>query len=242
MIKKYEGIECIENKRNKQASKSKKTVIKFENSVFETKGCNHQFHLDCAKQILSSQPSDQYFECPECRTIQGVKMGNQPDTGVMTVTKESFDLPGYKKSWSLTRDESGGNTMYTSSFAQPNGTWVVEYKFKDGTQNSTHPNPGSPFYAHSFPRKAYFPNTPEGIKVVGMLRLAFDRKLIFTVGKSATTGRDNVIVWNGIHHKTKIADSTYGYPDPTYLQRVEHELNAFGITEKDLHVAGNNKI
>ena len=242
MIKRYEGIEGIENKRSKPAPKSKKTVINREHSAFEVKGCKHLFHLDCAKQKLCNQPSDQYFECPECRTIQGVKMGNQPDTGVMTVTKASFDLPGFKKNWSLRRDESDGNSMYTSSFAQPQGTLVVEYRFKDGTQNSTHPNPGSPYHAHSFPRKAYFPATPEGNKVVGMLRLAFDRKLIFTVGKSASSGRDNVIVWNGIHHKTKIADSAYGYPDPTYLQRVEHELNAFGISEKDLQPTGNNKI
>ena len=69
-----------------------------------------------------------------------------------------------------------------------------------------------------------------------MLRLAFDRKLIFTVGTSATSGRDNVIIWNGIHHKTKITDSVYGYPDPHYLERVEHELNAFGITEADIQV------
>ena len=117
---------------------------------------------------------------------------------------------------------------------------MVEYRFKDGIQNVTHPNPGLPYHANSFPRKAYFPATPEGNKVVRMFRLAFDRKLIFTVGQSATTDRDNVIVWNGVHHKTKIADSVYGYPDPLYLQRVEHELNALGITEKDIQLAGRN--
>ena len=243
LMEKYEGIEDIGNKRSKPAPKSKKTVIGCGESVFETKGCKHHFHLDCAKQIISNQPSDQYFQCPTCKTIQGIKMGNQPDTGEMRVTKENFDLPGYKKSWNLVRkDDSNGLSVYTSSFDKPLGTIVVEYNFKDGIQGYSHPNPGSPFQAHSFPRKAYFPATPEGNKIVGMLRLAFDRRLIFTVGKSATSGKENVIVWNGIHHKTKIADSAYGYPDPQYLQRVEDELKELGITEADVHAAGKKNI
>ena len=89
---------------------------------------------------------------------------------------------------------------------------MVEHRLKDVIQNVTHPNPSLPYHANSFSRKAYFPATPEGNKVVRMFRLAFDRKLISTVGQSATTGRDNVIVWNGVHRKTKIADSVYGYP------------------------------
>lgn len=242
LMERYERINGIDNKRSKPDTESKQIVGNFENSVFLTKACKHHFHLECAKQIILHQTSDQYFECPECKTIQGVKTGNQPDTGEMMVTKENFDLPGYEKSWSLRRGEDCGDTIYTSGFDRPQGTIVVEYRFKDGIQNVTHPNPGSPYHANSFPRKAYFPATPEGNKVVRMLRIAFDRKLIFTVGQSATTGRDNVIVWNGVHHKTKVADSVYGYPDPLYLQRVEHELNALGITEKDIQLAGSNTI
>lgn len=234
LMEKYECIEIIGNKRVKPSPKSKKTVIGLEESVFKIKECIHHFHLECAKRIMSNQPSDKYFECPVCKNIQGIKTGNQPDHGEMSITKENFDLPGYKKGWTLRKDVSNGGSHYTSSFEPCQGTIVVQYKFKDGIQNDFHPNPGSPYHADSFPRKAYFPATPEGIKIVGMLRLAFDRKLVFTVGKSATTGRDNVIVWNGIHHKTKIADAAYGYPDPQYLKRVEDELRCFGITEKDL--------
>ena len=65
-----------------------------------------------------------------------------------------------------------------------------------------------------------------------MLSTAFDRKLVFTVGKSAIKGRDNVIVWDGIHHKTKIADSVNGYSDPQYFKMVEQEVNALGIPGK----------
>ena len=241
MIEKYDGVISKNyNKRLKASPKSKKkAVIDCENCAFETKGCKHNFHLVCAKEILYNQPSDTYFECPVCKTIQGFKMGNQPETGEIRITKESFDLPGYKKDWSLKKDDKGRYVAgYSSLLSRGNGTIVVEYKFQNGTQGSNHPNPGAPYYAHMFPRKAYFPATPEGIKVVGMLRVAFDRRLVFTIGKSATSGRDNVLVWNGIHHKTKIADAAYGYPDPNYLQRIEDELKAFGITESDLHRTG----
>jgi deltex-like protein len=64
-----------------------------------------------------------------------------------------------------------------------------------------------------------------------LLQEAFERKLTFTVGRSVTTGLDNQIVWNGIHHKTTISGgaANFGYPDPTYLTRVKEELAFKGI-------------
>ncbi len=59
--------------------------------------------------------------------------------------------------------------------------------------------------------------------MLALLKKAFDRKLIFTIGRSVTTGRDNQIVWNGIHHKTNTSGGSayFGYPDPTYFDRVK---------------------
>ena len=231
----YGAIKGITHKRSKMIPNTLTFVGKvsrIENSVFETCECNHQFHFECAKQMISNQPSDQYFECPICKTIHGIRIGNQPDNGEMIVKKENFDLPGYGKSCYLNL----AHAVHTSSCAQPQGTFVVEYRFNDGIQNDSHPNPGLPYHAHLFPRKTYFPATREGSKIIGMLKLAFDRRLIFTVGTSATTGKDNVIVWNGIHHKTQVTDSMYGYPDPNYLERVEDELNGFGIKEEDIQM------
>ena len=67
---------------------------------------------------------------------------------------------------------------------------------------------------------------PEGREVLALLIKAFKRKLIFTVGYSVVRGRDNCIVWNGIHHKTNTSGGTsnYGYPDRTYFTRVKSEL------------------
>ncbi len=44
-------------------------------------------------------------------------------------------------------------------------------------------------------------------------------------------GRDNCIVWNGIHHKTNTdgGATSYGFPDPTYFNRVRNELADKGV-------------
>ena len=77
-------------------------------------------------------------------------------------------------------------------------------------------------------RTAYLPNNPEGQRVLGLLRTAWDRRLCFTIGTSMTTGAQNVLVWN-IHHKTGLQGGAHAYPDPSYLYRVTQELQEFGI-------------
>lgn len=65
-----------------------------------------------------------------------------------------------------------------------------------------HPNPGVRYPGTD--RVAYLPDSPEGNRVLGLLRRAFEQRLIFTIGTSMTTGMQNVITWNDIHHKTSI--------------------------------------
>ncbi|XP_056129825.1 probable E3 ubiquitin-protein ligase DTX3 isoform X2 [Lampris incognitus] len=93
-----------------------------------------------------------------------------------------------------------------------------------------HPNPGVRYPGTD--RVAYLPDSPEGNRVLGLLRRAFEQRLIFTIGTSMTTGMHNVITWNDIHHKTSIwgGPRCFGYPDPTYLVRVTEELREKGIT------------
>jgi len=68
------------------------------------------------------------------------------------------------------------------------------------------------------------------------LKIAWERRLIFTISRSVTTGRDNAITWNEIHHKTESHSnhSGHGYPDPNYLTNVTEELKQQGVTEDDL--------
>jgi deltex-like protein len=62
--------------------------------------------------------------------------------------------------------------------------------------------------------------------VLHLLVVAFERRLTFTVGFSVVRGRDNCIVWNGVHHKTNTSGGAthYGYPDATYFNRLKQEL------------------
>ena len=72
-----------------------------------------------------------------------------------------------------------------------------------------HPNPGQPYSGTR--RQAFLPDCEEGRKVYRLLRVAFDNRLIFTVGRSRTTGAENVVTWNDIHHKTSIEGGATGF-------------------------------
>lgn len=76
-------------------------------------------------------------------------------------------------------------------------TIVINYEMHGGKINGKH--------VSGTWRTGYLPDNAEGREVRDLLKIAFDRKLIFTIGRSVTTGLDNQIVWNGIHHKTNLS-------------------------------------
>lgn len=55
----------------------------------------------------------------------------------------------------------------------------------------------SPLYT-----SAFLPHNSEGTEVCILLQRAFDAGLLFTIGKSSTTGQENMIIRNGIELKT----------------------------------------
>ncbi len=73
-------------------------------------------------------------------------------------------------------------------------------------------------------------------QVLKLLIMAWDRRLIFTIGTSSTTGESDTVVWNEIHHKTEFGSNLtgHGYPDPNYLDNVLTELSAQGVGEDNL--------
>ena len=85
-------------------------------------------------------------------------------------------------------------------------------------------------------RQAYLPDTKEGIEVLSLLAECFRRRFTFIVGTSVTTGATNTVVWAGIHHKTSPSGGTssFGYPDPTYFERVKSEMAQRGVTLKEI--------
>ncbi|KAJ7407736.1 deltex E3 ubiquitin ligase 3L [Willisornis vidua] len=160
-------------------------------------------HAFCERCISQAMAFKQ--ACPVCNIVYGPMKGDQPE-GTMKTRNLTLRLPGYDC-----------------------GTIEISYDMKDGIQTSSHPNPGQ-YYGPTC-RTAYLPDNAEGREVLELLKRAFNQKLIFTVGQSRTTGAQNVITWNDIHHKTNITGgpTNFGYPDPDYLQRVRLELKAKGI-------------
>ncbi|XP_009643416.1 probable E3 ubiquitin-protein ligase DTX2 isoform X4 [Egretta garzetta] len=179
-------------------------------TVGRLKNCQHSFHMLCMLAMYSNGNKDGSLQCPSCKTIYGEKTGTQPK-GKMEVSTFPQSLPGHKDC----------------------GTIQIVYHISRGIQGPEHPNPGMPYTARGFPRYCYLPDNEKGRKVLELLRVAWKRRLIFTVGTSSTTGESNTVVWNEIHHKTEMDTnlSGHGYPDPNYLDNVLAELAAQGVTE-----------
>ena len=192
-------------------------------AVTTCKHCKQPFCRHCLDEALQHRPY-----CPTCTVPLRKVTGDQPVGGTMTThTYPNKKLPGYEQY----------------------GTIVINYEIPSGKQGKEHPNPGHHFHGTSC--TAYVPDSPEGRKVVQLLKRAFKSQLIFTVGISHTTGATDVVVWNDIHHKTSMTGGPIklvviltkfqlllsythcsdGYPDPTYLNRVLQQLAAKGIRE-----------
>ena len=92
------------------------------------------------------------------------------------------------------------------------------------------PKPGKGFGGTS--REVYIPDTPEGREAVQLLKLGFQRGFLFIVGKSVTTGQDDVVIWAGIHQKTSRSGgaTNHGWPDDSAFDRLKSECAARGIT------------
>ncbi|MCQ2821035.1 MAG: hypothetical protein MJ252_27570 [archaeon] len=104
------------------------------------------------------------------------------------------------------------------------GTIVIDYNF-----------PGGRGYSGTS-RRCFLPNTDEGIEILALLKVSFERRQTFKVGTSITTGAHNATVWNGIHHKTSTSGgaTNFGYPDQEYFFRVREELAEKGVTPSSI--------
>lgn len=152
-----------------------------------------------------------YLDCSICMFNYGTKTGDMPP-GTMSWRLQPFQCDGYKEQ-----------------------TWEIQYRFNGGFNPATKQSYGGDS------RNAYLPDTAEGREVLMLLVESFTRRLTFTVGFSVVRGRDNCIVWNGIHHKTNShgGATRYGYPDPTYFNRLKLELALKGVrSDEDANVMG----
>ncbi|XP_043095418.1 probable E3 ubiquitin-protein ligase DTX2 isoform X2 [Puntigrus tetrazona] len=180
------------------------------NTVGKLTKCGHTFHMLCMLAMYNNGTKDGSLQCPSCKTIYGEKTGTQPK-GKMEIYSIPQSLPGHPDC----------------------GTIQIIYNIPPGIQGPEHPNPGQPYTCRGFPRFCFLPDNDKGRKVLELLKVAWTRRLIFTVGTSSTTGEPDTVIWNEIHHKTEMMSnvSGHGYPDPNYLDNVLSELVSQGVTE-----------
>lgn len=166
----------------------------------------HYFHAKCILEALNNK-----IECPNCKQAYGPITGDQPD-GRLYVTCQRAQCAGF--------DEKDAVKML--------------FEFPGGIQGANHPHPGKNYFGDL--REAFFPNNKEGREWAMLVRLAFERKLMFGIGRSQTLKLDDRIIFGSIHLKTATTGGTekHGYPDPNYFKNLEKELAVKNITRKQL--------
>uniref|UniRef100_A0A182JMN5 E3 ubiquitin-protein ligase n=1 Tax=Anopheles atroparvus TaxID=41427 RepID=A0A182JMN5_ANOAO len=171
--------------------------------------CQHVVHMYCFMRIVQQTPSERYnelgyyVECPTCHVIYGRKIGCQPH-GTMEYAVKQYHLPGHEDS----------NTI------------EIMYNFQSSVQNQHQPRPGKEYFAVGFPRRCFLPNNNQGRLILTYLLEAFNRRILFTIGRSATTGIEDV-VQPCVEHKTKVEQ----FPDHPFFQRVIQQLVNLGVAD-----------
>ncbi|GLD46365.1 probable E3 ubiquitin-protein ligase DTX2 isoform X2 [Lates japonicus] len=215
-------IICMDQLSNPSGYETPSTEEGGQSILSDTVGkfikCGHTLHMLCMLAMYNNGTKDGSLQCPSCKTIYGEKTGTQPK-GKMEIYSIAQSLPGHPDC----------------------GTIQIIYSIPPGIQGPEHPNPGQPYTCRGFPRFCFLPDNDKGRKVLELLKVAWMRRLIFTVGTSSTTGEPDTVVWNGIHHKTEMMSnlSGHGYPDPNYLDNVLSELASQGVTEDCLKPLGS---
>jgi deltex-like protein len=181
-------------------------AVCFDNDSVDTvklQGCSeHGFHKACISTALKANN-----KCPVCQHVYNIgQIGNQPLGSMFICFVPSLQLPG-----------------------EDIGAYIVKYLFPSGIQSDVHYHPSRPYTGTK--RMAFFPASLKGKHVIGKLMQAWDARRIFTIGTSLTTGIEDCVIWNCIHHKTTIHGGpvSFGYPDAGYLDRVLSELADVGL-------------
>jgi deltex len=180
------------------------------NRVIALKTCRHLFHYACIQQTLTMGCGE---KCPLC-----LKPIDEHECGMAKTSKGKCPSATMNVSNQPGRS-CGGYEGYD--------TLQITYSIPSGIQKKYHPAPNLPFSGTS--RIAYLPNNREGRLVLCRMEYAFMHGLCFMVGTSLTTGRNNTVTWASIHHKTSYGGGTFGFPDPSYFQRANNELNSLGV-------------
>ncbi|XP_045517611.1 protein deltex [Pieris brassicae] len=169
--------------------------------------CGHEMHLRCLrihKRKIRETEGATYIECLVCGQQYG-RSGDRDREREREARESGGEQPCGSMAWRRQPDSLPGHPSHAGSI-------LVTYNFQSGRQGAGHPAPGSPYYAVGFPRHTLLPDTPVGRQVLAGLQCAWERRVLFTVSASRTTGREHVVSWripappSAPHH--------YGPPSP----------------------------
>ncbi|KAJ3299607.1 putative E3 ubiquitin-protein ligase dtx2 [Borealophlyctis nickersoniae] len=172
--------------------------------------CQHLYHATCVDFWLKVSPT-----CPYCKVSY---------LFLTTLMKSNFTLTFDLRLQLYKQRAAGPPTV------GPMPAGYMAYKFLPdlGAYSILYEIKSSSSYAGTT-RIAFVPFTEKNGNII-LIRLiaSFYYHHTFTVGTSLTSGRSNQTVWNGVHHRTALS-GTWGFPDPTWEERVSNELDDKGM-------------
>ncbi|MEQ2188265.1 putative E3 ubiquitin-protein ligase dtx2 [Goodea atripinnis] len=223
--------------------------------------CGHTLHMLCMLAMYNNGTKDGSLQCPSCKTIYGEKTGTQPK-GKMEIYSVAQSLPGHPDCGTIQIIYSIPPGIQGPEHPNPGQPYTCrgfprfcflpdnEKGRKVEKRTTTflvtmlmlHINVISLLTQHHSMVTRLDLCLSARRQVLELLKVAWMRRLIFTVGTSSTTGEQDTVVWNGIHHKTEMMSnlSGHGYPDPNYLENVLSELASQGVTEDCLKPPGGS--
>jgi len=136
-----------------------------------------------------------------------------------------YEMPGPQPTGELTVS----TTLRDCDGHTGQGSIQLHYTFGGGVQGRQHPKPGQRYSGTE--RVAYLPNSEQGKKAAELLKKVFLAGKMFIIGTSVTSGKEDTVVYGGVHIKTKTSGgaTNHGWPDPTYFERLMSECYAQGI-------------
>ncbi|XP_068692471.1 E3 ubiquitin-protein ligase TRIM71-like isoform X1 [Montipora foliosa] len=203
--------EIAKEKKNEESNRRRKDNKKdFENAIEEATKCAVCMQNETTINRECSRCSASYFACqsclhstfgmsgmavcPFCPSLDGHR-GNQPPGHMIWRIDSENALPGH------------GHT----------GTFIISCNFDRGIQDTSHPNPGVPYYCYFC--MFYLPNTFEGFSLCVRLRRAFNSQSMFTVGDG-----NNIVSNFELKMRRTGGPGCNGYPDRGYLHRLDMQL------------------
>ena len=174
------------------------------NLCVQIRECGDYVHYSCLVEYVNRND----ITCPCCAKPFGEPQGRSP-SGSMTIKPSKKNCPGF----AATAIE-------------------IVYNIPKGRQRAYHEHPGKVYGATI--RTTYLPQTVDGCLLLQRLKYAWMRGLVFSIGTSKSSGVKNCVVWDsGIPHKTILLGGPFGFPDPSYLDKCNHALDALGVPSAD---------